>query len=446
MTARGLVFAAPASGSGKTILVAALLRHLARAGHDVRAAKLGPDYIDPAFHAAASGRPCVNIDLWAMRPETVNSALSMLTARPGLAIVEGVMGLFDAAADGSGSTADFAELSGWPVVLVVDARGQAASAGALLRGFATHRPGLSIAGVIFNRVGGDFHVAMLRRAVEPLGIPALGFVPRDISFARSERHLGLVQAGEQNDLESFLDAAAERLAQAVDVRALLDLARVGSPRSSPRLSAAITPLGQRIAVARDAAFAFAYPAQLDAWRAAGAELTFFSPLADEAPADDSDAVYLPGGYPELHAGRLSGSATFLDGLKNAATNGATIFGECGGYMVLGSFLVDETGQRHAMAGLLPLKSSFAERRLHLGYREARLVADGPLGRGGTLYRGHEFHYATATDEGEGEPLFDVRDSRGDDLGRMGRRQGKVCGSFVHLIDLADNDAASSTTA
>ncbi|HXQ41429.1 MAG TPA: cobyrinate a,c-diamide synthase [Candidatus Udaeobacter sp.] len=438
MSARGLVFAAPASGSGKTILVAALLRHLVRGGHDVRAAKLGPDYIDPAFHAAATGKSCVNIDLWAMRPATVESTLSLLTARPGLVIVEGVMGLFDAAADGRGSTADFAELSGWPVVLVVDARGQAASAGALLRGFATHRPGLSIAGVVFNRVGGESHAEMLQRAVDPLGIPVLGFVPRDACFARPERHLGLVQAGELDDLESFLDTAADRLARSVEVEALLNLAQIGPARSLSKPGAMIAPLGQRIAVASDAAFAFAYPVQLEAWRAAGAELSFFSPLADEAPAAGSDAVYLPGGYPELHACRLSGNGIFLDGLNNAATNGATIFGECGGYMVLGSFLVDEAGQRHAMAGLLPLKSSFAERRLHLGYREARLVGDGPLGPRGTLYRGHEFHYATATDEGEGEPLFEARDSRGEVLGLVGRRWGRVCGSFLHLIDLAES--------
>lgn len=437
MSARGLVFAAPASGSGKTVLVAALLRHLVRTGRDVRAAKLGPDYIDPAFHAAASGSSCLNIDLWAMRPATVEATLARLAAGSEFAIVEGVMGLFDAAADGRGSTADFAALSGWPVVLVVDARGQAASAGALLRGFATHKPGLPIAGVIFNRVGGAFHAELLRRAVEPLGIPVLGFVPREDSFARPERHLGLVQAEEQTDLESFLDRAAERLAQSVDVEALLGLAQSGSARPPWRPSPGLAPLGQRIAVARDDAFAFAYPAQLEAWRVAGADLSFFSPLADEAPETGSDAVYLPGGYPELHAGRLSGNETFLGGLRDAAAGGATIFGECGGYMVLGGSLVDEGGQRHAMAGLLPLKSSFAERRLQLGYREARLIGDGPLGPSGTVYRGHEFHYATAADEGEGEPLFEMRDSRGEVLGRVGRRSGKVCGSFVHLIDLAE---------
>jgi cobyrinic acid a,c-diamide synthase len=437
MSAKGLVFAAPASGSGKTILVAALLRHLVRSEHDVHAAKLGPDYIDPAFHAVASGRPCLNIDLWAMRPATVEATLARLAEACELAVVEGVMGLFDAAADGRGSTADFAELSGWPVILVVDARGQAASAGALLRGFATHRPGVSIAGVIFNRVGGPSHADMLRRGAEPLGIPILGFVPRENSFARPERHLGLVQAGEQADLESFLDAAADRLAQSIDVQALLGLARCGLAIPSTRPGLALSPLGQKIAIARDDAFAFSYPAQLEAWRAAGAELSFFSPLANEAPAAGCDAVYLPGGYPELHAGRLSGNAAFLDSLRGAAARDATIFGECGGYMVLGRFLIDEGGQRHAMAGLLSLKSSFAERRLQLGYREARLIGDGPLGRGGTLYRGHEFHYATATDEGEGEPLFEVRDSRGEALGRVGRRSRKVCGSFVHLIDLAE---------
>jgi len=440
MNARGLVFAAPASGSGKTILVAALLRHLLRTGHDVRAAKLGPDYIDPAFHAAASGKPCVSIDLWAMRPATVEAALAKLSAGPEFVVVEGVMGLFDAAADGRGSTADFAALTGWPVILVIDARGQAASAGALLRGFATHRPELPIAGVIFNRVGGASHADMLRRAAEPLGIPVLGFVPRDDSFARPERHLGLVQAVEQPDLDSFLDAAAERLARSVDVKALLDLARSGFAGSSLKPGATMAPLGQRIAVARDAVFAFAYPAQLQAWRAAGAELEFFSPLADEAPAAGSDAVYLPGGYPELHAGRIAGNARFLDGLRAASANGATVFGECGGYMVLGRTLVDADGRRHAMAGLLPLESSFAERRLHLGYREARLIGDGPLGRSGTIYRGHEFHYATATDEGDGESLFEMRDSRGQMLGQAGRRKGKVCGSFLHLIDLAESAA------
>jgi cobyrinic acid a,c-diamide synthase len=434
MTARGLIFAAPASGSGKTVLVAALLRLLAQRGLSVAAAKLGPDYIDPVFHAAASRAPCLNIDLWAMRPATVAALLGRMARAAELVVVEGVMGLFDGAGDGSGSTADFAALSGWPVILVVDARGQAASAGALLRGFATHRLDVPIAGVIFNRVGGAGHEEALLRATDPLGIPVLGAVRRTDELVLPERHLGLVQASEHGDLDSFLDRAAEQLAQSVDVEALLGLGRAMRPAATEPIRPAVPPLGQHIAVARDAAFAFAYPALLDAWQAAGVELAMFSPLADESPDRRADAVYLPGGYPELYAGRLAGNAGFLAGLSRASAGGAVIFGECGGYMTLGTGMIDSAGNRHAMAGLLPLESSFARRRLHLGYRAATLRDDGPLGPAGAAYRGHEFHYATIVDEGPGEALFDCCDSRRNALGPTGRRRGRVFGSFVHLIE------------
>lgn len=437
MSANGLIIAAPASGSGKTVLTAALLRLLARHGLRVAAAKLGPDYIDPAFLAAACGRPCLNIDLWAMRPETVAALLGRLSRDSDIAIIEGVMGLFDGAADGTGSTADFAALTGWPAVLVVDARGQAASAGALVRGFATHRPGVNIAGVIFNRVGGTAHADMLKRAVAALGIPVLGCVMRDNRLSLAERHLGLVQAGEHGDLEAFLDAAADCLAASLDPGALQALARPSTATVAQTSTSAIPPLGQRIAVARDPVFAFAYPALLEGWRAAGAEVLAFSPMTDEAPAADADAVYLPGGYPELHAGRLAAKANFLAGVQMAAKRRAIVFGECGGYMVLGTTLTDREGARHAMAGLLPLESSFAEPRLHLGYRQARVIAEGPLGEAGAAYRGHEFHYASVIDEGPGEPLFDCVDARGKALGACGRRRANVLGSFIHLIDRKD---------
>ena len=442
MSARGVIFAAPASGSGKTVLVSGLLRLLSRRGLSVAAAKLGPDYIDPAFHAMASRAPCLNIDLWAMRPSTVAALLDHLTRRAELVVVEGVMGLFDGAADGSGSTADFAVLSGWPVILVVDARGQAASAGALVRGFASHRPGLAIAGVVFNRVGGATHDEMLRRAMTPLGIPVLACLPRAETFSLPERHLGLVQAAEHQDIDRFLDAAADQLEKLLDMTGLLTLARARTPGAARILDCAVPPLGQRIAVAKDQAFAFAYPALLDAWRAAGAEIHPFSPLADEAPFGDADSIYLPGGYPELHVGRLSENATFLRGLRAAAERGATIFGECGGYMTLGAGLVDQAGARHAMAGLLPLESSFAERRLHLGYRQATIMSDGPLGGAGVSYRGHEFHYATILDEGPGEALFDCRDAGGKSLGTSGRYRGRTFGSFLHLIDRATSPSSS----
>ncbi|MGE0116906.1 MAG: cobyrinate a,c-diamide synthase [Dongiaceae bacterium] len=438
--ADGLIVAAPASGSGKTVVTLAVLRALARSGVRVASFKVGPDYIDPAFHAVASGRPCVNLDPWAMRPATVAGLLGEICRDADLVIGEGVMGLFDGAADGTGSTADLAAATGWPVILVVDVRGQAASAAALVRGFATHRADVAVAGVVFNRVGGDAHGEALRRAMAALGVPVLGFLPRTDRLALPERHLGLVQAAERVELGAFLESGADLVERHLDLSRLRSLAwpaRTADVQAAAADEAGLLPLGQRIAVARDVAFAFAYPAQLEAWRAAGAALSFFSPLSDEPPAADADAVFLPGGYPELHAGRLAANAAFLGGLRVAATRGAAVYGECGGYMVLGESLTEAGGQAHAMAGLLPLATSFAERRLHLGYREAQLAADCPLGPSGRAFRGHEFHYAVITQEGAGAPLFACRDARGRVLGASGRRRGTVMGSFIHLIDRAE---------
>ncbi len=433
--APGLIIAAPASGAGKTTVTLGLLRHLRRTGVAVAPFKAGPDYIDPAFHAAACGRASVNLDAWAMRPETFAALASAVASDAEIVVGEGVMGLFDGAADGTGSTADVSRLTGWPVILVVDASAQAASAAAVVHGFASFRDDVAVAAVVFNRVGGERHRRMIIDATEPLGIPVLGCIPRAPGLVLPERHLGLVQASEHDGLAALLDATADLIAEHLDIDRLRAIARpstiaaFGEPKAFP-------PLGGRIALARDDAFRFAYPHVLESWRRAGAEIVPFSPLADEAPDRAADAVYLPGGYPELHAGRLAANAGFLDGLRAAAARGATIHGECGGYMVLGDGLVDAAGHRHAMAGLLPLVTSFAERRLHLGYRALRLLADGPLGPADTAFRGHEFHYAATLSEGAAEPLFAARDARGADLGKVGLRSGRTAGSFVHLVDRA----------
>jgi cobyrinic acid a,c-diamide synthase len=435
MAVPGIVLAAPSSGSGKTLATLGLLAHLAGRGVAVASAKIGPDYIDPAFHAAATGRPCVNLDSWAMRPATLAGLVGALTAE--LVVCEGVMGLFDGAdvafGEPDGSTAEIAALTGWPVVLVIDARGMAGSAAAVLAGFARLRPEIRIAGAIFNRVSGDKHRRMIAQACARAcpDIQLLGFLPRLDSLVVPSRHLGLVQASEHPDLAAFLAEAAAALAGHVDVDGLLALARpaaVTAPHAMP-----LPPLGQRIAVARDDAFAFAYAATLDGWRRAGAEITFFSPLADQAP--EGDAVYLPGGYPELHAARLAANAGFLAGLRRLAQAGAPVFGECGGYMALGRSLTDADGHAHAMTGLLPLDTSFARRKLHLGYRAATLLEDGPLGAAGQGFRGHEFHYATVTAE-SGQALFACSDAGGTALGKAGLRVGTVMASFIHLIDRA----------
>lgn len=440
LSGAGLIVAAPASGSGKTVFTLGLLRALADRGVKVRAAKVGPDYIDPAFLAAAARGPCPNLDSWALRPATLGARIADLgTAQ--LAVCEGVMGLFDGApaqpGEPTGSTAEIAALTGWPVILVIDAARQAASAAALLRGFAAHRPDVRVAGVVFNRVGGAAHRALIEEACAAAvpEVALLGWLPRDPALALPERHLGLVQARETAEVDVRIAMIAGIVAAHIDIDALTALARPARIAAPDDAGPPIAPIGQRIAVARDDAFAFAYPETLAGWRRAGAELSFFAPLADEAPAADSDAVYLPGGYPELHAGRLAGAARFLAGLRDRATAGAAILGECGGAMMLGETLEDGDGVGHRMAGLLPFATSFKARRLHLGYRRCTLAADSPLGRAGSRFRAHEFHYATEI-RGGGQPLFAVADSRGNALGPRGQIQGRVMGSFMHLIDRA----------
>lgn len=435
----GLIVAAPASGSGKTVFTLGLIRHWARSGLRVASAKVGPDYIDPAFHSAASGRPCLNLDPWAMRPKTLVAAAQRLRRAGEMIVCEGVMGLFDGATVDTGSTADLATASGWPVLLVIDAHAQAASAAAVVRGFSTHRPGLGITAVVFNRVGSERHAALLRDACQRTlpQIPVLGCLPRVADLALPERHLGLVQAIEHPDLASFLDHAADLVAAHVDTGRLRMLAQPGwrGDATPEAASPPVPPLGQRIALADDPAFAFRYPLVIEGWREAGAEIVPFSPLADEPPDAAADAVYLPGGYPELHAGLLAGNRRFVEGLQRAAER-ATVFGECGGYMVMGDGLIDADGVRHAMAGLLPLETSFADRQLHLGYRRAELCGDGPLGPAGSSFRGHEFHFALIVREGPGQPLFRCDDAAGHALGTTGLALGRAIGSFIHLIDRA----------
>ncbi|GAA6189428.1 cobyrinate a,c-diamide synthase [Litorivita sp. NS0012-18] len=421
----GVILAAPSSGAGKTTVTLALLRLLARQGMAVRGAKSGPDYIDPKFHEAACGAPCPNLDAWAMSPARIKG----LASGDGMLVIEGAMGLFDGAPpEGRGAVADLARMLELPVILVVDAGRMAGSIAPLVAGFAGFDAGVRIGGVILNNVGSARHEAMLRRALEPLGLPVLAAMARRADLALPSRHLGLVQAGERADLDGFLDRAADALAQSLDLEALMALA---APLAHAPLLSGLAPPAQRIAVAQDAAFAFAYPHLLEDWRRAGAEVIPVSPLADEA-LPPCDFLYLPGGYPELHAGRLASAETFMRSVKIAAQD-IDMYGECGGYMMLGEGLIDAEGRRHAMLGLLGLETSFAQRKLHLGYRSLTPVGGSPFGA--QPLSGHEFHYAT-TLRAAGDPLFEARDAEGGALGAAGLRRGRVFGSFAHVIDRA----------
>lgn len=422
MPGHGLLIAAPASGSGKTTVTLGLLRALSRRGV-VHGAKSGPDYIDPRFHEAACGKPCMNLDAWAMPAERVRGLAQ--TARAGLLVVEGAMGLFDGAPpNGAGSAADVAQILGIPVIIVIDGSGMGQSAAAIAEGFARHRAGLRVAGVILNKVASSRHEAMLRRHFSD-DLPVLGAIPKRADLTHPSRHLGLVQAMERPDLNSWLDEVADLMEAHVDLSALPS-ARVKSASGPTR---SVTPY-RRVAVASDAAFAFAYPHLLDDWAAGGTTIETFSPLRNE-PVPPCDLVFLPGGYPELHAGILAGNSNFLDSLRNAAQT-ADIYGECGGYMVLGDALTDANGVVHPMAGLLPLETSFATRKLHLGYRKLH-GNSGPFQGPST---GHEFHYAT-TLKADGPPLFSAQNSEGIALPDMGLVHGRVCGSFAHVIDALD---------
>lgn len=427
----GLIVSAPASGTGKTTVMLGLLRALAEDGLAVQPFKSGPDYIDPAFHRAASGRASFNLDTWAMEGRLFG-AIAARAAGADLCVGEGSMGLFDGVAtrgrSGFGSSAETAKAMGWPVILVLDVGGQAQSAAATALGFATYDPGLRVAGVILNRVASPRHERLTRLGMERAGLPVLGALPRRGDLALPERHLGLIQAVEHPDLEAAIAGYAAFLRDHVDLDAIRAAARGGGAATAGTLP---RPPAQRIALAQDAAFSFTYPHLLEGWRAAGAEVLPFSPLADEAPDSSADLVWLPGGYPELHAGRIAAAGRFLSGLRAHAET-RPVHGECGGYMALGAALIDKDGTRHAMAGLLGLVTSYEKRKFHLGYRRAVLDSAMPGHAPGAALRGHEFHYSTILDQPDA-PLARVTDADGNPVPETGSHRGHVTGTFFHLI-------------
>lgn len=375
-----VLIAAPASGQGKTTVAAALARLHARAGARVRAFKCGPDFLDPQWLALAAGAPVDSLDLWINGEADCAARLAAAAREADLLIVEGVMGLFD----GQPSAADLARRFNIPVMAVIDAGAMAGTFGAVAHGLRTWRPGLPWAGVLANRVGSARHADILQEALDPEA-GWLGHLARDAGLSLPERHLGLQQVGELPDALARLDRAADALAATpLGQRALGDWPRwqapaVEAPPSVPPLLA-----GRRIAVARDAAFAFIYPANVALLRAMGADLVFFSPLAGHAlPA--CDALWLPGGYPELHAAALAACADLREQIVAHVIAGRPLWAECGGMMALAETLVDKQGQAHALWGLLPGTAVLGRRLAALGPHRFTL--------GGEELRGHSFHWS-----------------------------------------------------
>lgn len=429
-----LVLAAPGTGQGKTTVAAALMRLLRDRGLRVAPFKAGPDYVDPSHHRAAAGRASRNLDGWLLPPDTLRALFRRAVTgdrEADVAVVEGMMGLFDgrSATSDEGSTARTAKLLAAPVVLVLDAWTMARSAAAVVRGFHGFDPGLPLAGVVLNRAAGPGHFALCRDAiVGETGVPVLGWLPADAALAVPERDLGLVLAGER---PMDLDGLAERAAATLDVDALLAAARSAPPLPGgpDPLPAPVVRGRAVVAVARDAAFDFYYEDNLDLLRDLGAELRFFSPLADARLPEGAGALYLGGGYPELHAARLAANGAMRAAVREFAAGGRPVYAECGGLMYLGEALVDAAGARHLMAGVVP-GASVMRPRPTLGYREVVALRDSPVARAGDAVRGHEFHYSVREAEA-GAAAYRRADGGGTE-GVVAGPRGNVLASYLHL--------------
>ncbi len=432
-----IMLAGVSSGVGKTTLTVGLLAAFRRRGLDVCPFKAGPDYLDPTYHALAAGRPAQNLDGWLTPHERLRAAFAA-AAGGDLAIVEGVMGLYDGVdyLGEAGSSAELAKLLGLPTILVVDVRAQARSAAATVLGFQRLDPAVPLVGVIVNRVGGAAHYAGVREAIEATtGLPVLGGLPR-LPDAIPERHLGLVHAGEAGaEASARIAAIADAVAESCDLDAILALARRAAPLEPGQLPPLAAPICPRptIAYARDEAFSFYYGANLDLLRRAGADVVPFSPLRDAALPPGTAALYLGGGYPELHAARLAANAPLLVAIRAALVAGLPCYAECGGLMYLTAGLTDREGDERALVGALPGRAIMRERRSHLGYVTIRALVDTPLLRAGETLRGHEFHYSTWEDLPADLPHAYVARSRRGGAERMeGYARGNLLASYVHL--------------
>jgi cobyrinic acid a,c-diamide synthase len=432
---KGLVVAGTHSGVGKTTLTLGLMSAWRRQGHMVQPFKVGPDFIDPGHHGRAAGRASHNLDGWMLSREENLRIFRQHTETADLAVVEGVMGLFDGY-DGkteAGSTAQMAKWLGLPVLLTVDARSMARSAAALVKGFATFDPDLTLAGVVFNRVAGPSHLSYLTEAMELVPqVRCFGGLPRQSDLAIPERHLGLATTEDHPLAEEYLGALADLVTTHLDLEALWQaLPEVTRPPVS-ELSRVTAPQ-VRLGVARDQAFCFYYPENLEWLRHFGAELVEFSPLADTQLPSDLHGLYLGGGYPELHAGRLAANTGLIRDLKNKAQAGLPIYAECGGLMYLSEEIQDLSGDRHAMVGAVLVQVRMLPRLKALGYREVTLTADCLLGPAGTRARGHEFHYSEIISETAGlRKLYQLTPRRGGEPVPEGYSVGRVLASYVHL--------------
>lgn len=422
-----VVVAGTHSGVGKTTVASGLMAALRARGLRVAPFKVGPDFIDPSYHGMAAGRPGRNLDAFLSGPEVVEPLFKHGARGADVAVVEGVMGLFDGKSGGGelASTAHVAKLLNAPVVLVVDARAMARSAAAMVHGYATFDPDVRMAGVVLNRVGSDTHEKMLREALKPLGIAVLGVLRRDVSIYTPDRHLGLVPVPERREeARRSLDSLGAVVSRSVDLDAVLRLAATAGPlRAEPWNPEApeeeLTP-GVRVAVAAGPSFSFLYRENVELLEGAGAEVVTFDPTADEALPAGTDALYLGGGFPETYAENLSANEPMRTCVRNFAASGRPVVAECGGLLYLSRKL-----DGRPMSGVLEIEARMTD-RLSLGYREARARTDSPLAERGATVRGHEFHYSKVEPQAGENPAWDFAGR-----GVEGFVAGGVHASYLH---------------
>lgn len=429
-----LVIAAPRSGSGKSTVTTGLIAALS-SDYVVQGFKVGPDYIDPGYHTAASGRVSHNLDTWMVSPVQVQRTFARAVAGADVALVEGVMGLYDGydARTERGSTAEVAKLLDAPLVLVIDVGKMARSAGAMALGYRDFDPALNLAGVICNNVASDKHGRWVREAIESIGLPVLGCVPRRASLTIPERHLGLHMALERQEaVQAFLVAAAALVQTHVDLARLWQLAGTAAPWTVEEDGMRQTiPVRTRIAVARDEAFCFYYEDNLDLLRAAGAEIVFFSPLRDASLPAGSAGLYLGGGYPELYATRLAANEGMISAIRAAVDAGMPTYAECGGLMTLTESITDLEGETHPMVAALPGRAQMRQ-RLAMGYRRVIACRDTLLLPEGGETRGHEFHYSDWEVPVDLPRAYALFPRQGEAVRHEGYARDNLLASYVHL--------------
>jgi cobyrinic acid a,c-diamide synthase len=434
---KGIVIAGAHSGCGKTTVSLGLMAALVQRGLRVAPFKVGPDFIDPGHHARVAGVPSRNLDGWMLTREYNGDLFRRAAAAADIAVVEGVMGLFDGydGATEAGSTAQMAKWLGLPVLLVVDARHMARSAAALVQGYENFDPTVSFAGVVFNRLGSPRHLEYLRQALDgAVRMPCLGGILREDVLRMPERHLGLVTVEDHPLDEAAIGRLADRIEQSLDLdRLLKGLPGLRVPRAGPPDRAVGGHDGVRIGVARDSAFCFYYPDNLERLEACGARLLFFSPIGDAGLPSGIDGLYLGGGYPEVFASELAANAPMRCSIREQSEAGMPIYAECGGFMYLCRELEDHQGRRFPMAGCFPFKTRMLPRLKALGYREVRLHRPTVIGETGTVLRGHEFHYSELTESPEaGETVYRIADRHGVQNVAEGYQLRQTLGSYIHL--------------